>query len=82
MELTNKIDLLRNDIERGYEVEIIRISNRLLNIKKDVENIQSYAYVIQHKETMRILGSFKTKTSADKYVSNNENLQILKLELL
>ena len=39
MEIENKIDLLRNDIERGREVEIIKISLRLLNIKKDVENI-------------------------------------------
>ena len=82
MEIENKIDLLRNDIERGREVEIIKISLRLLNIKKDVENMKNYAYIIQHKESMRILGSFKTEEKAKKYADNNDNLHIFKLELL
>ncbi len=39
-------------------------------------------YLLQHKETMLILGCFQTEEKAIKYVNGSENVAIKKLEVL
>jgi len=46
-----------------------------------IKNIMT-VYLLQHKETMLILGCFQTEEKAIKYVNGSENVAIKKLEVL